>query len=100
MIAEHAKTFPVRWMCTRLNVSSAGYYAWTNRSLSARARRDVELKAVIRKAFEQSRATYGSPRIHAELQAGGHVVGRNKVAKLIREMGLKGRTPRRFRRTT
>ncbi len=84
MIAEHANTFPVRWMCSRLNVSSGGYYEWVNRSLSDRAKRDVELKALIRVAFDASRGTYGSPRIHEDLRTAGHKVGRNKVAKLMK----------------
>ncbi len=100
MIADNANTYPVRWMCSRLNVSPAGYYGWKNRRLSKRAQRDFELRALIRAAFEASRQTYGSPRIHAELTAAGHVVGRNKVAELMREMGLKGRRPKRFRKTT
>ena len=92
--------YPVSLMCRCLRVSRSGYYAWRVRPRSLRARRDDELKVVVRDAHETSRGTYGSPRVHAELQANGVAVGRHRVARLMREEGLKGRNPRRFRRTT
>ncbi len=76
-------------MCRVLGVSPSGYYAWRGRGPSRRARRD-----------EESRGTYGMPRVHAELVAGGCRVGRNRVARLMRESGLAGVSGRRGTRTT
>ncbi len=52
---------------------------------------DIELLDDIRKAHRKSRGTYGSPRIHRYLRSKGVVIGKNRVARLMRENGLKGR---------
>ena len=67
-------------MCRVLGVSPSGYYAWRSRGLSARARRDEELRGAIRAIHEASRGTYGVPRVHAELAAQGCRVSRKRVA--------------------
>lgn len=90
----------VRTMCRLLEVSASGYWAWRGRGDSARALSDVELTARIRQAHAASRGTYGAPRIHAELQAGGIRCGRKRVARLMRRAGLAGVHRRRFVRTT
>ena len=92
--------YPVATMCRLLEVSTSGYYAWRKRSPSRRARRDAELKALIAAIHSKSRGTYGAPRIHAELQAEGIRVGRTRVARLMREMGIEGVSRRRRKRTT
>lgn len=93
--------YPVATMCKLLGVSRAGFYAWADRPRSAQARRDVEISALIRTIHERSHATYGAPRVHAELlQAYGVQVGSKRVARLMRAAGLKGVQKRRFVRTT
>lgn len=88
-------------MCELLGVSRAGFYAWADRPRSARARRDVELSALIHTIHERSHATYGVRRVHAELlQAYGAKVGCKRVARLMRAAGLQGVQKRRFVRTT
>src|SRR3712207_8536487 len=87
-------------MCEVLGVSRSGYYDWANRAESARAMADRALAAESRVAHEGSRGRYGSPRVHAELRAHGRRVGRKRVARLMRGMGLSARRKRRFRRTT
>ena len=99
-IRGHVATFPIRIMCEVLGVSRSGYYAWAGRPESARAAADRDLAAQIRAAHEASRGRYGSPRVHAELRAHGRRVGRKRVARLMRGMGLAARRRRRFRRTT
>ena len=99
-IRGHVATFPIRIMCEVLGVSRSGYYAWAGRPESARAAADRDLAAQIRVAHEASRGRYGSPRVHAELRAQGRRVGRKRVARLMRGMGLSARRRRRFRRTT
>ena len=85
--AHHA----VSLLCRVLGVSRAGFYAWRSRSPSARAVADQALTAQIRAIHERSRATYGAPRIHAELRLDHGVhVGRKRVARLMRTTGLVG----------
>ncbi len=99
-IHDHVADFPVQVMCEVLGVSRGGYYAWASRAESARAADDRTLAAEIRAAYEASRGRYGSPRVHAELRARGRRIGRKRVARLMRGMGLAARRRRRFRRTT
>jgi putative transposase len=87
-------------MCRVLGVSPSGYYAWRKRPLSPRARADVALTAEIQAIHRDSRGTYGAPRIHAELAAGGHHVGRKRVARLLRAAGIAGVSRRRQFATT
>ncbi len=97
--AERA-SFPVSFSCRVGGVSRSGYYRWRKAELSARARSDVELTAEIEEIHTEHKGRYGSPRIHRELRGRGRRVGRRRVARLMREKGLKGRIRRRFRRTT
>jgi transposase InsO family protein len=85
-------------MCGKLEVSRSGFYAWVARSRSARVRRDERLGRLIEDHFEQSSATYGSPRIHALLARQGERCGRKRVARLMRERHLKARASRIYRR--
>ncbi len=83
-----------------LGVSPSGYYAWWDRPPSARAQADQGLLAQIRVSHEQSRGTYGAPRIHVDLQAQGIRCGRKRIARLMREADLAGAQRRRYRGTT
>ena len=87
-------------MCDVLDVSRSGYYAWLERGPSERTRQDEQLTAKIRAIHGEHRERYGSPRIHAELAANDTRVGQKRVARLMRENGLKGRPRKRFKRTT
>ena len=90
------------FLCRLLEVSVAGFYHWRDRPLSGRARRDVELLALIHQIHERSyHGTYGAPRIHMELrETYGIHVGCKRIARLMRGAGLKGVQKRRFRCTT
>lgn len=87
-IKTNVADFPVAVMCEVLGVSRSGYYDWAGRAESARAADDRALAGEIRAAHEASRGRYGSPRVHAELRARGRRVGRKRVARLMRGMGL------------
>jgi len=90
---------PVAVACRFLNVSTSGYYDWRDRSPSARALADAELTTTIRRIHADSRATYGAPRVLAELRLGlGVHVARKRVARLMRLDGLVGVSHRRKRR--
>lgn len=90
----------VALLCRVLGVSPSGYYAWRTRGPSARAQADAVLLARIRTAHEESRGTYGAPRLRAELRAAGVRCGRKRVARLMRGAGLVGCHRRRFVVTT
>jgi transposase InsO family protein len=99
-IAAKASDYPVAWMCRRLEVSCSGFYRWSKAEESPRAHRDKQLGTMIRALHAATDGTYGSPRITRELKADGEAVGRKRVARVMRENGLSGQAPRRFRRTT
>ena len=88
----------VRTICRLLRVSHSGYYAWAGgRPPSARAVADGVLLEQIRTIHSSSRASYGAPRVHAELADLGVRVGVKRVARLMREDGLVGVSRRRWR---
>lgn len=97
--AEKA-SFPVAAMCRLFEVTRQGYYAYVNRPPCQRVRDDAELCGTAREIFEESKATYGSPRVHRELRARGHRVGKRRVERLLRGMGLTPPRPRRHCKTT
>jgi putative transposase len=99
MKTEHA----ISQLCAVLDVSASGYYDWRQRCQTPgpRARQEAVLGEQIRSLHAQSRQTYGSPRIAAQLRQQGQRHGRNRIARLMREQGLWGRQKRRYRvRTT
>jgi putative transposase len=99
-IVREKATFPIDLLCTVLGVGRAGFYAARHRPVAARRRADQQLAVHVAAALAASRGRYGSPRVDRELQAQGHAVGRHRVARLMREQGLRARKKRRFQRTT
>jgi putative transposase len=99
-VSENQAAYPIATMCRLLGVSPSGYYAWTKRRPSQRARTDATLITQIRVAHETSRGTYGVPRVHAELAAQGIRVGRKRIARLMSQTGLAGVSRRKFVTTT
>ena len=83
--------------CRLLQVSRSGYYAWCTREDSARVKRDRELVPLVRALHRESRGVYGARKIHRDLIEMGEACGRHKVARLMRDAGLKGCPKRRFR---
>jgi putative transposase len=96
--AHHA----VSRLCSVLNVSRQGYWAWKRRPPSRRRVDDERLKPRILEAWDASDRIYGAPRLHAELRLGdGVAVGKKRVARLMRELEIQGVSRRRGRvRTT
>ena len=87
--------FSVRALCTTLRVSHSGYYDWLDRAPSTRAQANAALVQRISQVHQASDATYGMPRIHAELVEQGVVAGRNRIARLMRASALRGVSRRR-----
>jgi len=88
----------VKYLCAWLGVSRSGYYAWRNRGEPERAKANAALLRVIERIHKDSRETYGSPRVHAQLCREGHRVGSTRVERLMRVAGLKGRAALIYRR--
>jgi hypothetical protein len=89
----------IRRLCRALGVSPSGYWAWRRRAPSGRAEADTRLQERMVKIHTASRATYGAPRIHAQVQAQGERCSRKRVARLMRVAGVAGCHRRRFRTT-
>ena len=100
LIEAEKAAHSVPTMCRILGVSQSGYYAWRRRPPSGRARFDAVLLEKIGTIHRNSRATYGVPRVHAELRAIGIRCGRKRVARLMRKEKLRGCLRGRRMRTT
>ena len=81
----------VATLCRKLGVSRGGYYAWRERQDSQRCMDDRKLLEAILEIFRTSRETYGYPRVHAALKTRHIVCGKHRVARIMRENGLKAR---------
>lgn len=99
-VEEEKATYPVTRLCRALAVSRGGFYAWQRRPESRHAAEDRRLTVLVRRSHEESRRTYGSPRVHVDLTAWNEHVGGKRVARLMREDGLKARVRRRYKCTT
>jgi putative transposase len=78
-------------MCRVYGVTRGGYYAWRSHERSRRDVKNEQLATAIRAIHVKSKTTYGSPRVHRVLRQQGHSVGENRVARLMRLYGIKGR---------
>lgn len=87
-------------MCRVLKVSTSGYYKWLHRTPSNRDLQDQKLTEQIKSMYKASDETYGAPRIHADLQDEGVQIGRKRIARLMRQAGLRGVSRRRGPQTT
>lgn len=100
MIQALAAEFPRNVLCAVLGVSPSGYYAWRHRAPAARAQADQRLSAQVGAIHAAHRGRYGAPRIRAELRDAGVVCSRKRVARLMRQAGLRGVQKRAFRPQT
>ena len=97
IIRAEAANFPVTVLCELLEVSKSGYYAHLARTTSARQQTDERVTTKVRAIHARTHGVYGSRRMMHELD---EPIGRNHLARLMREHDLLARTPRRFRVTT
>ena len=100
LIEAERASHSVPLLCKLLGVSKSGYYAWRNRLPSERSRLDAVLSEKIGMIHRNSRATYGAPRVHAELGAIGIRCSRKRVARLMRQENLRGCLRGRRMKTT
>ncbi len=89
-IRQHASEYPAAMACRVLGVSRSGYQASLVRPESARATADRALTALVAESHAASRETYGAPRILDDLRDLGYRIGQRRVARLMRQAGLRG----------
>jgi putative transposase len=99
-VRANQAVYPVATMCRVLGVSRSGFYDWLKREPSGRSEANAVLLQVIREVHHESDGTYGSPRVHAELEERGPPASLNRVARVMREAGVQGVSPRKWTRTT
>ena len=99
-ISAHRETFKVGRMCALLKVSRSGFYAWLTRPESQRSRENRSLETKIRVFHAASHGIYGSPKIHQDLIDDGVRCGKNRVARIMREAGIRSRRRKKFKATT
>lgn len=87
-------------ICQVLEISRSGYYVWVRERDRRQAGQETFLLVKIKEYYELSRRTYGSRRITEDLRADGILIGKNKVAKIMRDNGIRAKTKRRFKVTT
>ena len=92
--------YPVRILCTVLQVSRSGYYAWRDRPLSERALANVRLLVEIRAVHVKSRRTFGSPRVHRALRTPERPLSERRIARVMQRAGIRSKHRRKFRVTT
>ena len=95
---DHRVVFRLEPMCRVLNLSRSAYYYWYHHR--DQKCRNEELKKEIRCIHDQSRKTYGSPRITLELHRQGKHYNRKRIARLMRQEGIYAKMKRRFKVTT
>jgi transposase InsO family protein len=99
-IEHYRGQFSVSVLCQIMQVTRGAFYAWRKRKPSARQKENETLLAQISQFFERSKQTYGSPRILRDLKEAGFCCGRHRVARIMRQAGLRAVVTRRFRVTT
>lgn len=99
-IKENRKQYPIALVSKVLQVSPSGYHKWLKNKVSRRAKENQRILEIIKFHHNQSKATYGLPRIYAAMRKEGFGVNKKRIARLMRENNIKAKTKRRFRVTT
>jgi putative transposase len=99
-IENHRSAFAVEKMCRSLQISKSGYYSWRTRPKSNRDQANEKLDHHIRTIYQQSKGTYGSPRITGALNNQNIHCSENRVARRMRKNNIKAKTKKRFKVTT
>ena len=100
MIKANENQFPIGMMCRMVSVSRSGYYHWRQRPISAREQANQVLAKDIKRLFEDEKGRPGSPRITRRLQEEGQSAGRHRVARIMRDNGLRAKAAKKYKATT
>jgi len=97
-IKAHRSQYSVQELCRTLGVAPSGYYEWIRQPLSNGAQEDARLLRLIRASFNASQGVYGAPRVFLDLREAGETCSKHRVARLMRENGLRALHGYRTRR--
>jgi len=97
-IKAHRSEYSVQMLCRVLGVAPSGYYEWLQKPLSNHAHEDARLLRLIRASFVASHGIYGAPRVFLDLREAGETCSKHRVARLMRENGLRALHGYRMRR--
>ena len=95
-IEKHRKQYSVSRLCLMLGIKRSSFYAWKKRKPSLREKDNQALIAHIRRVYKKYRKTYGSPRVYVQLKKEGISCNKKRVARLMRQDGIKGQ--RKYRK--
>jgi len=99
-IEDNKQTFGVEPICRELEIAPSTFYAARSRPTSARELRDVELKVEIERVFDQNYRVYGARKAWRQLRREDIDVGRDRVARLMADLGICGVVRGKKKRTT
>ena len=89
-IDAHRQEFGVEPICAVLQIAPSTYYTTKTRPLSARATRDVTMTAIMLSVFAANYSVYGARKLTKAMRRAGHQIGRDQVARLMRQAGIRG----------
>ena len=87
-------------MCRVLSVSRSGYYDWLKRLPSQREQENIILAHSIKQIFDTEKQRVGAPRITRRLRISGQKVGKNRVAKVMQQLGIRAKGVKKYKATT
>lgn len=100
-VARERTQFPIEVLCRLLGVARSGLHDYLRRQAARGEDPDAGLRQDLRRCHRTSRGLYGRPKLVKDLRELGHLIGPKRVARLMREEGLRGRSKGRARpRTT
>ena len=97
---DHNKEFCIEKMAKVFQVSRAGYYKFLRKSPGKRELENQRILKEIRKVYETSRKTYGSPRIHGELKKAGESCSKKRIARLMKQAKIQPKMRKHWKKTT
>ena len=100
MIKKHQSIFCIKMMCKVLSVSRSGYYAWEQSPESLREQENKKLAHQIKAIYDDEKQRVGSPRVTERLKIFGCKVGKNRVARIMRQEGWRAKGVKKFKATT
>src|SRR5205085_6767003 len=89
-IDDHRDEFSVESICKALRVAPSSYYSFKSRLPSARSVRDAAMMQVLMVLWVANRKVYGAHKLWKAARRAGHDIGRDQVARLMRELDIRG----------
>lgn len=101
-IADFKWLYPVKLMCRVFKLTRSGYYSWERRPQSKRCQENERMLQTIRqiRLSNRKKEVYGSPRMKGELESLGLKASKNRVARIMREAGIRSKIKSKYKATT